>query len=185
MPWYRRNHRAWGSYFLTLVTQDRYPLFRDSAARRMLREAMRATLADHPMTIHEMVLLPDHMHILCGIPDEGQDYSLRIQQIKRRFTRAWLAAGGAERPRSPSRIRRGQRGVWQKRFYEHTIRHEREFRDHVVYVLMNPVKHGLVTHAANWPWSTIHRHLRKGTLTADWCGPTELRRVGEPKGEVW
>ena len=72
MPWYRRNHRAWGSYFLTLVTHGRCPLFRDSAARWMLREAMRATLAGHPMTFHEMVLLPEHLHILCGIPDEGQ-----------------------------------------------------------------------------------------------------------------
>ena len=80
MPWYRRNHRAWGSYFFTPVTQDRYPLFRNSAARRLVREAMRATLADHPMAIHKMVLLPDHLHILCGVPDEGQDYQLRIQQ---------------------------------------------------------------------------------------------------------
>jgi len=63
VPWYRRNHRAWGSYFLTLVTQGGYPLFRASAARRLVREAMRETLAEHTMTIHEMVLLPDHLHI--------------------------------------------------------------------------------------------------------------------------
>lgn len=185
MSRYIRSHREWGAYFLTIVTHDRYPLFRDSVARRLLRDAMRTTFAKYPLTIYEMVLLPDHMHILCGVPDEAQDYSVRIQQIKRRFTRAWLARGGHEGPRSESKLRRGNRGVWQRRFYEHTIRNQVEFRDHVVYALMNPVKHKLVQRAADWPWSTIHRHLRDGTLTEDWCGPVDLRGVGDAESEVW
>ena len=132
-----------------------------------------------------MVLLPDHLHMLCSVPDETQDYSKRIQQIKRRFTRAWVAIDGHDGPRSASMIRRGQRGVWQKRFYEHTIRNEREFRDHVAYTWINPVKHKWVERAADWPWCTIQRRLRAGTVPEDWCGPTELRGVGESVGEVW
>ena len=185
MPQYRRFRRPWGRYFLTVVTHDRFPLFRDAKARTLLGLAMRATFADHPLTIHEMVLLPDHLHILCGLDDEAQDYSLRIQQFKRRFTRAWLAGGGREGVRNASRKRSGERAVWQRRFYEHTIRNAREFQDHVAYTLMNPVKHKLVDRAADWPWSTIHRHLQSGALTPDWCGPMELRGVGDPEGELW
>ena len=185
MPNYVRSRRPWGVYFLTLVTCDRAPVFRDDEARRLLGQALRETFAKHPMTVHELVLLPDHLHLLCSVPDESQDYSLRIQQVKRRFTRGWLAAGGAEGQRRPSRQRKSERGVWQRRFYEHTIRNQREYRDHVVYVHMNPVKHALVERPADWPWSTFHRHVRDGLLDADWCGSTELRGVGEYDCEVW
>ncbi len=94
MPRYRRYHRAWGVYFLTIVTYDRYPLFREPATRRLLGDAMRATFRKHPLTIHEMVLLPDHLHILCSVPGDSEDYSVRVKGFKRRFTRAWLAGGG-------------------------------------------------------------------------------------------
>ncbi len=170
---------------MTIVTHERYPLFSDSTARNVLGRAMRATFADYPTTIHEMVLLPDHLHVLCSVPDESQDYSKRIQQIKRRFTRAWLSAGGREGHCSASKQRRGSRGIWQKRFYEHTIRNQREFRDHVVYALMNPVKHKLVPRAVDWPWSTFHQHVRNGALDEDWCGPVELPGVGDCDNEVW
>jgi len=185
MPHYRRSHRPWGTYFLTVVTHDRFPLFADATARTLLGHAMRMTFETHPLTVHEMVLLPEHLHILCSVGDETQDYSFRIQQFKRRFTRAWLAAGGREGARNASRQRSGERAVWQRRFYEHTIRNDREFRDHVAYTLMNPVKHKRVKRAADWPWSTIHRHLRNGELTPDWCGPVQLRGVGDPGGELW
>ena len=79
MPRYRRSRRRWGAYFLTVVTHDRFGLFGDATARTLLGRAMRKTFEKHPLTVHEMVLLPDHLHILCGVGDETQDYSLRIQ----------------------------------------------------------------------------------------------------------
>ena len=182
---YRRTHIPWGAYFLTIATHERYPLFHDARARVFLREAVEKTQTDWPMTIHEMVLLPDHIHLLCGIDSEDQDYSTRIRIIKKRFTHAWLANGGAEGASTSSRRRRGIRGVWQKRFYEHTIRNQREFRDHVVYIHMNPVKHGLAKRPIDWPWSTFHRHVAKGDLPADWEGATGLRGIGEYDNEIW
>jgi putative transposase len=185
MPRYRRSHCEWGTYFLTLVTHERHPLFREAVARDLLHQSMRATFAVYPMNVHEMVLLPDHLHMLCTMPEDDSDYSLRIKHIKRRFTRAWLKAGGHEGPRNASRRRAGERGIWQRRFYEHTIRNQREYRDHVAYVHMNPVKHKLVTRPVDWPWSTFHRHVKEGLLEDDWCGPTDLRGVGECDNEVW
>ena len=88
MPNYRRRHHEWGCYFLTVVTNKRHPLFRDPHARELLKKAIQDTLATQPMTIHEMVLLPDHLHILCSLPEPKQDYSTRIRLIKKRFTRA-------------------------------------------------------------------------------------------------
>jgi len=137
------------------------------------------------MEIHATVLLPDHMHILCGIPDEQQDYSTRIRLIKKRFTQAYLQAGGAEGPTSGSRLQRSIRGVWQKRFHEHTIRNQRELRQHVAYIHMNPVKHGLVARPTDWPWSSLHRYIREGLLPEDWTGPMELPGIGDCDSEVW
>jgi putative transposase len=137
------------------------------------------------MTIHEMVLLPDHLHLLCSIDDAGQDYSTRIRLIKKRFTHSWLSSGGHEGPTTASRKQRGIRGVWQKRFYEHTIRNQKEMRAHVVYVHMNPVKHGLTKQPIDWPWSTFHRHVDAGLLPADWMGPVDLPGIGDCDNEIW
>jgi putative transposase len=144
---YRRWHREWAAYFLTLVTHQRMPIFAQSSARTLLRKAIEHVAAAWPLTIHETVLLPDHLHMLCTIPSEEQDYSLRIRLTKHRFAHAYLAASGAEGPSTASRVRCGVRGIWQKRFYEHTIRNQREYRQHVVYIHMNPVKHGLAARA--------------------------------------
>jgi len=182
---YRRWHRPWGAYFLTLVTHERMRLFRDSRARELLHEAIAHVRRNWPMTIHEAVLLPDHLHLLCAIPAEEQDYSTRVRLIKHRFTRAWLASGGREGRSTASRQNRGIRGVWQKRFHEHTIRNQREFRQHVTYVHMNPVKHGFVRRPIDWPWSTFHKHVRQGLLPPDWMGPMDLPYIGESRDEVW
>lgn len=150
----------------------------------MLAGAFHRTLRDWPMEIHAIALLENHFHLLCGIPDKKQDYSTRIRLIKRRFTIAYLQAGGTEGSTSPSRLRRGVRGVWQKRFHEHTIRNQCEFRQHVAYIHMNPVKHGLVARPTDWRWSSLHRYIRQGLLPA-WAGPTDLPGVGDCDNEVW
>ena len=184
MPNYRRRHHEWGCYFLTVVTNKRHPLFRDPHARELLKKAIQDTLATQPMTIHEMVLLPDHLHILCSLPEPKQDYSTRIRLIKKRFTRAWLAVGGREKTVSTSRQARGERGIWQRRFYEYTVKSQADYRSHVVYMHMNPVKHGLADCPLDWPWSTFHRHVQQGTLPHDWRGPIDLPGAGEYDQEI-
>jgi putative transposase len=120
------------------------------------------------------VLLPDHLHLLCGLPAGDIDYSGRIAQIKKRFTRAFLSAGGAEGAATTSRTRHRVRGVWEKRFWEHTIRDYRDYVLHLEYIHMNPVKHSLAARAFDWPWSSFRRYVRMGWYPEDWSGPLHV-----------
>ena len=80
---------------------------------------------------------------------------------------------------SAARLRRAQRGIWQRRFWEHTIRDERDYAAHMAYVHFNPVKHGLAASAAGWPYSSFHRCLAMGLYPADWAGGEEAVGGGE------
>ena len=97
-----------------------------------------------------MVLLPDHLHAIWTLPTGESNYPLRWAWIKKEFTKGWLAAGGAEQPVSASKIRNGRRGIWQRRFWEHTISDEADFEAHVEYVHFNAVRHGLVDCPHDW-----------------------------------
>ena len=95
--------------------------------------------------------------------------SVMRRWIKREFTRDWLALGGAEQVRSPPRTTERRRGVWQRRFWEHTIRDETDLESHFDYMHYNPVKHALVPRPRDWPWSTFHRWVRDGHYPIDWA----------------
>ncbi|HKV12108.1 MAG TPA: transposase, partial [Thermoanaerobaculia bacterium] len=127
-----------------------------------------------PFRIDAFVLLKDHLHALWTLPSGDTEYSKRWAWIKKEFTKAWIAAGGHERETSPSRLRRRRRGVWQRNFWEHTIRDERDFALHFDYIHYNPVKHGLVSSVRDWPFSTFHRWARLGVYHPDWgSGPDQ------------
>lgn len=170
VPEYRRAYRPGGTFFLTLVTHGRAPLFMDARARRCMREAISLARADHPCTVVALVLLPEHLHLLLTLPDGDADFSIRVGAMKARFTRSWLAErDGAERRQSNSRRRQGYRGVWQKRFWEHTVGDEDELLGCCDYMHYNAVKHGHVGCPHAWPWSTFHRFVREGKYERDWC----------------
>ncbi|HEX7112265.1 MAG TPA: transposase [Mizugakiibacter sp.] len=134
----------------------------------ILRDATRRVRAAHPFAIDAMVVLPEHLHAVWTLPAGDSDYALRWRLIKSAFSRA-IPAG--ER-RNASRIAKGERGIWQRRFWEHWVRDEDDLRRHIEYVHYNPVKHGHVTRAAAWPWSTFHRYVKAGRLALDWgVGP--------------
>jgi putative transposase len=161
---YRRNIVAGGTYFFTATLADR----RSSALTDhigLLRAAFRATRSIHPCAIDAVVVLPDHLHIVVTLPDGDARFSIWMSLIKRRFTDA-LAHAGVPVPRHPN----GEQALWQRRFWEHTIRDERDFERHVDYIHFNPVKHGLVTRVGDWPHSSFHRYVRQGVLPADWGG---------------
>jgi putative transposase len=122
-----------------------------------------------------MVLLPDHLHFLMALPSGDVDYSTRIGQIKRTFTAGWLAAGLEEGESCGGRMRQRYRGVWQKRFWEHTIRDARDFAMHLDYIHVNPVKHRLVEWPRDWEWSSFHRYMKAGWYDRDWCGHIEIK----------
>lgn len=172
MPGYRRRRGVF--VFLTVVTACRTPLFAQTSARRLLRHAIRRTRVDRPWEMTAIVLLPDHLHMLWQMPADDLDYSTRIAGIKKRFTRAWLATGGREAPVAAGQRRHRLRGVWQRRFWKHTIRNTRDFRMHLDYIHGNPVKHGLVDHPQDWPWSSFGRYLAQGLYQEVWCGRVDL-----------
>ena len=162
---YRRNFIPGGSYFFTVNLADRrLQLLTEHIG--ILRAAFRETRARHPFTIEAIVVLPDHLHAIWTLPESDQDFAMRWRLIKSTFSRA-LPKG--ERI-SASRASKGERGIWQRRYWEHTLRDERDFERHVDYIHFNPVKHGYVARVQDWPHSSFHRMVRNGVYPQDWAG---------------
>jgi putative transposase len=171
---YRRNRVAGGSYFFTVNLADRTStLLVDHID--LLRNAIRYTRERHPFTVDAMVVLPDHLHTVWTLPLDDADYALRWRLIKTMFSR------GVPRNenRTVSRMNKGERGIWQRRYWEHTIRDDLDFSRHVDYVHINPVKHGYVARVQDWPHSSFHRYMKDGVLPSDWATDSEMEEVGE------
>jgi putative transposase len=179
MPQYRRAIVPGATYFFTVTLADRRSdlLVREITA---LRSAVARTRRLYPFQIDAWVVLPEHMHAVWTLPEADAGYSLRWTLIKRWFSAA-IPAG--ER-RSESRVAKGERGIWQRRFWEHTVRDSDDFARHVNYVHFNPVKHGLVARAIDWQYSSFRGAVARGDYPADWARADECEgEFGEMKGE--
>ena len=169
---YRRNFIAGGTYFSTVTLADR-----TSSALvdhvTALRMAFRIARHERPFTIDAIAILPDHLHAIWTLPSNDSDFSGRWKRIKANFTHRLVAAGVPVK-RHPN----GEYALWQRRFWEHTIRNEIDFERHVDYVHFNPVKHRLVNRASDWPYSSFHLYVRCGVLPADWAGDVEESMMG-------
>lgn len=153
MPNYRRVLVPGGTYFFTVNLQQReLSLLVDHIAN--LRAAFRMARAERPFEVVAAVVLPDHLHCVWRLPEGDSDYATRWRHIKSLFSRSLPVAGAASR-----RANRCERGIWQRRFWEHCIRDERDLLAHIEYVHFNPVKHGYVDDTRMWPYSTIHRYV--------------------------
>ena len=163
---YRRLWCPGGTYFFTVVLLGRRGnrLLVDHVD--VLREAVAHVRATHPFKIHGWVVLPDHLHCVIELPPDDADFPMRWRLIKARFSRNLPAA----EHRSVSRLARGERGIWQRRFWEHLIRDEADFRAHMDYLHYNPVKHGHAKSVREWPHSTFHRYVEAGVYPPDWGG---------------
>jgi putative transposase len=165
VPNYRRAFVPGGCWFFTVNLLDRRTkLLTDHIDR--LREATRSTRERHPFAIDAFVVLPDHLHAVWTLPAGDADFSGRWRAIRANFSRTlpkheW---------RDDVRRTRGERGIWQRRFWEHLIRDEGDYARHVEYCYINPVKHGLVSAVRDWPYSSFHRDVRVGLLSEDWAG---------------
>lgn len=177
MSSYRRYFVPGGTYFFTLITEQREPLFDESIARSLLGQAMRLCLARHPVEVIAMVLLPEHLHAIWALPPGDQRYSMRWGWIKRKFSMDWIDAGGRETTTSVVRRRERRRNFWQRRFWEHTIRDIADLEAHFDYIHYNPVKHGLVKAPRDWPWSTFHRWVRAGHYAIDWARQVDAEKL--------
>ena len=177
MPDYRRNRVAGGCYFFTLnlLDRDRSLLVEHIA---LLRATVRRVHALRPFHIDAWVVLPEHLHALWTLPEGDANYRDRWQAIKMGFSKG-IAGGEA---RSASRRVRGERGIWQRRYWEHTIRDDDDYTAHMDYIHFNPVKHGLVANTADWPFSSFHRSVAKGLYPRAWGGQdARTERRGERK----
>jgi putative transposase len=165
MTSYRRNLVPGGSYFFTVNLWDRRQrLLTDEID--LLRAAFRYGQSRHSFAIDAIVILPDHLHAIWTLPDGDADFAVRWRLVKAAFSRG-LPPG--ERV-SRSRAGRQERGVWQRRYWEHTLRDERDFERHADYIHFNPVKHGCVTRVIDWPYSSFHRMVGLGIYPNDWGG---------------
>jgi putative transposase len=177
MPDYRRNRVPGGTYFFTLnLLERRNTQLVDQVDA--LRDAVRKVRAARPFHIDAWVVLPDHMHAIWTLPPDDTDYSARWKAIKIAFAKTQPKT---ERL-SPVRAAKGERGIWQRRFWEHTIRDEQDYAAHVDYVHINPMKHGLVDCVTNWPYSSFHLWVAQGVYAQDWAGLGVAELVAGERG---
>jgi putative transposase len=186
MPNYLRPKQPGARVFFTVALANRGS---DMLVREIgrLREVVRDVRAARPFAIDAWVVLPDHMHAVWTLPERDADFSTRWGAIKARFSMSMRRAGfippapvgRASGGVNPALRRKGEVGLWQPRFWEHHIRDERDYAAHVRYCWINPVKHGLVERAADWPYSSIHRDIARGVVEPEWAGQIANGRFGE------
>ena len=165
MPNYRRNRVPGGTYFFTVnLLERKLALLVEHIDN--LREAVRIVRETHPFHIDAWVVLPDHMHAIWTLPPGDDRYSDRWRAIKKAFTKSIPKT----EYRSEIRIKRHERGIWQRRFWEHTIKDEKDYAMHMDYIHFNPVKHGLSPTVKEWPYSSFHRMVKMGIYPSDWAG---------------
>ena len=175
MPNYRRIRVQGGMYFFTvnLLERRRCRLLEEGIDD--LRAAFRDTQRARPFEMIAIVVLPEHLHCLWRLPEGDDDNADRWARIKSGFSRRIQK----DERRSDSRIAKRERGIWQRRFWEHVIVDEEDLRNHIDYIHINPVKHGYVRRAVDWPYSSLHRYVASGQLSVDWaCDPgLDMRQV--------
>ncbi len=161
---YRRNYVPGGTYFFTvnLLERDKCLLVEHIAE---LRHTVAKVKSRRPFVIDAWVVLPDHMHAVWTLPAEDADYSGRWREIKKAFCKFIPPIEYL----SSIRRAKGERGIGQRRFWEHTIANEADYTQHINYVYFNPKKHGLVAQVKDWPYSSFHRDVQLGLFDANWC----------------
>lgn len=165
MTHYRRNRVAGGTYFFTVkLANPKLRLLTEHID--LLREAYAHVQKRYPFETVAICILPNHLHAVWTLPESDDDYSLRWRLLKTRFSSHF----GAAKQRSASKQKRHEKGIWQRRFYEHTIRNDEDLSRCVDYVHFNPVKHGWARQVKGWPYSSFHRFVQTGKLPADWAG---------------
>lgn len=176
MPNYRRVFVPGGTYFFTVALAQRRGNDLLTRQIELLRNSIRKVRQKFPFEIVAWVVLPDHMHCIWTLPPDDADYATRWRLIKSGFSRQLSESFET----SPSKTSRRERGIWQRRYWEHLIRDERDLTTHLDYIHYNPVRHGHVDCVVDWPYSTFHRYVAEGHYPAEWgSDPVEDVRAGE------
>jgi len=157
--YYRRAYILGGTYFFTVNLLNRKTSLLTDHINH-LRKAINTVKKQRPFKLDAMVIMPEHLHAMITLPESDADFSTRWMLIKSTFSRSI--------PRNEkitlSRQSKGERGIWQRRFWEHSIRDNIDYENHINYIHYNPVKHGYVSKASDWPYSTIHQYIKNNLL---------------------
>lgn len=179
MSRYRRANVKAGTYFFTVVTYRRQTFLCNNNVRAALREGIQQTRTQYPFTIDAWVLLPDHLHCIWTLPKDDANFGLRWAIIKRHVTKVCGLHYLRKDLMTASKRRRNESTIWQRRFWEHQIRNDEDYRSHMDYIHYNPVKHGLASCANDWSYSTFHRYVKLGVYPEHWgCGDMSLPGAG-------
>jgi putative transposase len=176
VPPYLRAKIKGSVFFFTVVLADRHSsLLVDEIDR--FRRSYRGVQQGRPFETIAICVLPDHLHALWALPDGDADFSTRWSLIKSAFSRGF----DPTQSRSSSKVAKREKGIWQRRYWEHAIRDDADLERHVDYIHFNPVKHGYATRVSDWPHSSFHRYVEGGLLAADWGG--DMRDIKGSFGE--
>lgn len=173
MPNYVRNFTPGGTYFFTVKTEGNAPIFCENENAKLLGVVFREMQQRWPVQIDAMVLLPDHLHAIWSLSSGDTGYPKRWAWLKKEFSKRYVFMEGKEQFQSESRHRNRRLGVWQRRYWEHTIQNENEYKAYFDYIHWNPVKHGLVNSPGEWQHSTFGRWVEKGVYPRHW-GASEV-----------
>ncbi len=174
MVQYRRDFLPGGTFFFTVALEDRRSNLLTERVTD-LRAAFRRARTERPFDIGAIVILPDHLHAIMTLPQDDGDFPLRWRRIKTLFTQAVIARGATFKSRDG-----GGHSLWQRRYWEHTIRDADDFTRHVDYIHYNPAKHGHVANPVDWPYSSLHRFIRRVILPPAWGASSDAGGFGEP-----
>ena len=170
MPDYRRIQLPGSTYFFTVVTYKRRHILTIKKCIKVMNQVINWVRDNHPFKIDALVLLPEHIHTIWTLPEGDANYKMRWSLIKSRFTKQIKNNLHKEEWLTHSRVKHRESTIWQRRYWEHLIRDEKDYQIHMDYIHFNPVKHGLVQQVKDWPYSTFHDYVKKGTYPLDWGG---------------
>jgi putative transposase len=168
MPEYRRVFIEGGTYAFTVVTHRRQPLFNDPVSREILFNSIQRIQYLYPFEQIAYCLLPDHIHCIWTLPAGDSDYPIRWKLIKCKFSRLYQDIYGPRPSLNRSKIKRGEVAIWQRRFWEHTIKDDNDLYNHINYIHFNPIKHGFVDNPHNWEWSSYIKYELEGYYPDPW-----------------
>jgi putative transposase len=168
MPDYRRIFIEGGTYAFTVVTHHRQPLFLDSTNLDILFTAIQKTQQLYPFDQIAYCILPDHIHCIWTLPIGDSNYPIRWKLIKSKFSKLYQDTYGLCQSSIKSRIKRGEVAIWQRRFWEHTIKDDDDLYNHINYIHYNPIKHGYVDNPIEWKWSSYSKFEMDGYYPDPW-----------------